>query len=86
MHYNEFMTPPKPKGDKRMERIFNMRVSNDFMTALEEAKWTLRKNVTDIVKEAILEYLEQHLPEEAKKKVKEILKKTGKEKTQKGGK
>ena len=62
-----------------MERMFNMRVSNDFMTALEEAKWTLRKNITDIAREAILEYLERHLPEEAKKKVREILKRTGKE-------
>ena len=69
-----------------MERMFNMRVSSEFMTVLEEAKWTLRKNIADIAREAIVEYLDRHLPEEAKKKVREILKKTVKEKTQKGGK
>jgi len=73
------MTPRKPKGDKPMERMLNMRVSNEFMKALEEAKWTLRKNMTDIIREAVLEYMERHLPKEVLEKVKKMLEGTPEE-------
>jgi len=58
-----------------MEKVFNMRVSPEFYEALEETKWTLRKNITDIAREAILEYMELHLPKESLEKIRKILEK-----------
>jgi flagellar motor component MotA len=73
------MVGRKPLGDKKMEKIFSMRVSAKFLDALEEAKWTLRKSMTDIVRESIVEYLERHLPKEALEKVRKILESETKE-------
>jgi predicted DNA-binding protein len=70
------MAPRKSKGDKPMEKVFNMRVSPEFYEALEEAKWTLRKNITDIAREAIIEYMERHLPKESLEKARKILERT----------
>ena len=69
-----------------MERMLNLRVSNEFMEALEEAKWTLRKNMTDIVREAVVEYLERHLPKESLQKVRKMLETEPEFKSKKGGK
>ena len=69
------VTPRKPKGDKPLEKVFNMRVSPEFYEALEETKWTLRKTITDVAREAILEYMERHLPKESLDKIKKILEK-----------
>jgi GTPase Era involved in 16S rRNA processing len=67
------VTPAKPRGDRAMERMLNLRVSNQFMEALEETKWTLRKNVAEVVREAILEYMKRNLPKDALLKVNKLL-------------
>lgn len=56
-----------------MDKVFNLRMPKEFVEALEEAKWTLRKSMAELVREAIVEYFERHLPEDALKKVKKIL-------------
>jgi GTPase Era involved in 16S rRNA processing len=43
------------------------------MEALEETKWTLRKNVAEVVREAILEYMKRNLPKDALLKVNKLL-------------
>jgi len=39
------MSPRKPRGDKPMDKLVNLRMSHELIEALEEAKWTLRKSV-----------------------------------------
>ncbi|HEX3034725.1 MAG TPA: hypothetical protein VHT73_06255, partial [Thermodesulfobacteriota bacterium] len=85
--YNPIMTPRKPKGDKTMERLINLRMSNELMQALEETKWTLRKSVAEIIRESVIEYMDKHLPKDAKEKVQKLLDKAPEEtKPKRGGK
>ena len=64
---------PKRKKDKNLERILNIRVSSELAEALEETKWTLRKSMSELVRDAVLEYLDRNLKGDIKKKVDEIL-------------
>lgn len=59
-----------------MEKMLNLRVSPEFMEALEEAKWGLRKSVAEVVREAVVEYIENHLAKENLAKAREILKRS----------
>jgi len=58
-----------------MEKLLNLRVSNEFMEALNETKWTLRKSMAEIIREAVVEYMEKRLPWEALEKVQKLLQK-----------
>jgi uncharacterized protein (DUF2267 family) len=78
------MSPRKPKGDKPMGKLLNLRVSNEFMEALDEAKWTLRKSMAEVIRESVVEYLERHLPKEALEKVRKKLEGGTKEPKPKG--
>ena len=64
---------PRQKKDKNLEKILNIRVSNELAEALEETKWTLRKSMSELVRDAVEEYLERNLKGDIKKKVNEIL-------------
>lgn len=68
--------PDRPsKGGIRMAKILTVKASKEFMGILEEAKWDLRKSYSDIIREAVTEYLEKNLSKDAQRKVKELLKK-----------
>lgn len=58
-----------------MAKILTVKASKEFMGILEEAKWDLRKSYSDIIREAVTEYLEKNLSKDAQRKVKELLKK-----------
>ncbi len=58
-----------------MEKILTIKASKEFMGILEEAKWDLRKSYSEIIREAVTEYLEKNLSKDAQRKVKELLKK-----------
>ena len=45
------------------EKVMTFRVDNKLSEALEEAKWQLRKSKSEIVKEAIKEYLKNKAPD-----------------------
>jgi len=47
----------------KLEKLIALRISKDMDSALEEAQWKLRKRKTDIIREAITEYLKNHCPE-----------------------
>ena len=64
---------PKKKSDKNLEKILNIRVSAELAEALEETKWTLRKSMSELVRDAVVEYLDRNLKGDIKKKVNEIL-------------
>jgi len=61
----------KKRGDKDMN--LSIRVSGEFIDALREARWHLRKNVSEILRDGAIEYLEKHLPKDALKKVNRML-------------
>lgn len=65
--------PAKKKGDKNLEKILNIRVSAELAEALEETKWTLRKSMSELVRDAVEEYLDRNLKGDIKVKVNEIL-------------
>ena len=64
---------PKKKGDKNLEKILNIRVSAELAEALEETKWTLRKSMSELVRDAVEQYLDRNLKGDIKEKVDEIL-------------
>ncbi len=45
------------------DKVITFRVDKDLSQALEEAKWELRKSKSEIVKEAIKEYLKNKAPD-----------------------
>ena len=69
------MSPKKPIGDKALEKVINIRVTEELAQALEEAKWTLRKSVSELVREAVSEYFERNIDGQLKKKIEKLLKK-----------
>jgi len=59
---------------KLMNKTFTFTTSQDFLDILSEARWALKKNQSGLIRDAVMEYLERHLPTNVKK---EILKKGG---------
>ena len=55
-----------------MEKAIYVKASNEFVEMLKQSQWHLQKRPAQIVREAVIEYLEKHLPKEVKE---EILKK-----------
>ncbi len=58
-----------------MEKAIYVKAPQELVEMLNESQWHLKKRPAQIVREALLEYLEKHLPKEVKDK---ILKKGGK--------
>lgn len=72
------MSPKKPIGDKALEKVINIRVSDELAKALEEAKWTLRKSISELVRDAVSEYFKRNIEGELKIKIDKLLNKTDK--------
>ncbi|MGE5446701.1 MAG: hypothetical protein ACM3SR_19230 [Ignavibacteriales bacterium] len=58
-----------------MEKAIYVKAPQELIAMLNESQWHLKKRPAQIVREALLEYLEKHLPKEVKDK---ILRKGGK--------
>ncbi|MGE5446185.1 MAG: hypothetical protein ACM3SR_16585 [Ignavibacteriales bacterium] len=58
-----------------MEKAIYVKAPQELVEILNESQWHLKMRPAQIVREALLEYLEKHLPKEVKDK---ILKKGGK--------
>ena len=67
------MAPKNKIGGKPLEKTLNIRVSSELAEALEETKWTLRKSMSELVRDAVIEYLNNNLSGNTKKKIKKIL-------------
>ncbi|MGE5443134.1 MAG: hypothetical protein ACM3SR_00845 [Ignavibacteriales bacterium] len=63
------------KGRKPMEKAIYVKAPQELVEMLNESQWHLKKRPAQIVREALLEYLEKHLPKDIRDK---ILKKGGK--------
>lgn len=63
------------RGERVMNTSLNIRIQPDLLTALRKAKWKLEMDTSEIVRNAVIEYLDKHLSETNKKKspFKEIL-------------
>ena len=67
------MTQEKPKRRRKpMEKAIYVKAPKEFVDMLNQSQWHLQKRPAQIVREAVIEYLEKHLPKEVKE---EILKK-----------
>ncbi len=58
-----------------MEKAIYVKAPDELMEMLNKSQWHLQKRPAQIVREAVIEYLERHLPKEVRE---EILKKGGK--------
>ena len=58
-----------------MEKAIYVKAPQDLLEMLKESQWHLKMRPAQIVREALIEYLEKHLPKDVKDK---ILKKGGK--------
>ncbi|SMO61066.1 hypothetical protein SAMN06269117_11424 [Balnearium lithotrophicum] len=47
----------------KLKKLIALRVSDEMDRALEEAQWILRMRKTEVIREAIKEYLQKHCPE-----------------------
>jgi len=63
----------KKHSEKNLEKILNIRVSAELAEALEETKWSLRKSVSEVVREAVELYLDNNLQGDIKLRVNQIL-------------
>jgi len=63
----------KKHSEKNLEKILNIRVSAELAEALEETKWSLRKSVSEVVREAVELYLNNNLHGDIKVRVNQIL-------------
>lgn len=62
-----------PMWEKPLNKNVFFKASQEFLDILEEAKWDLRMNNSEILREAIKEYLTKHLSKEAQKKLKDLM-------------
>jgi hypothetical protein len=69
------LTMKKTKKVQPMEKAIYVKAPAGFVEMLHQSQWYLKMRPTHIVREAIIEYLERHLPKEVKE---EIMKKGGK--------
>jgi hypothetical protein len=65
----------RKKGRKPMEKAIYVKAPNELIEMLNESQWHLKMRPAQIVREALIEYLEKHLPKDVKDN---ILKKGGK--------
>ena len=56
------------KGNKAMSERITFYLSKDLFKALQEARFDLRLERSDLIREAIVDYLTKHLSKEAKNK------------------
>jgi predicted transcriptional regulator len=68
------MSPKKPLGDKPMEKSLTIRTTDDFLKALEEAKWQLRMDKSSIIRKAVEEYITNHFSQKELKKIRKYFK------------
>ena len=55
------------ESEAKMDKAIYVMATQEFVDMLNESQWYLKKKPSMIVREAITEYLERHLPKEGKK-------------------
>jgi hypothetical protein len=57
------------KKKRPMEKAIYVKAPKEFVEMLNEAQWYLKMRPSQIVRESVIEYLEKHLPKEAREKI-----------------
>ncbi len=66
----------KQSKEKRvMEKLYNVWMPKDLHEALKASKWKLEMDTSEIVRSAIVKYLDQNLDRETKNKFKTVFNK-----------
>ncbi len=65
----------KKGGKSKIDKAMSFTTSKEFIDIIEKAHWKLEKSKSELIRDAIIEYLEKHLPKEVRE---EIMKKGGK--------
>ena len=63
------MKQEKQKKIKPMEKAIYVKAPQELIEMLNESQWHLKMRPAQIVREALLEYLEKHLPKDVKDKI-----------------
>ena len=61
------------KSDKKMDKLFNLYITQDFHSMLKEIKWEMKMDVSDIFRKGAIEYLKSNLSKNQLKKYKDII-------------
>ncbi len=61
------------KSDKKMDKLFNLYITQDFHSMLKELKWEMKMDVSDIFRKGAIEYLKSNLSKDQLKKYKDII-------------
>ncbi len=57
------------RKEKPMEKAIYVKAPQELVDMLDESQWHLKMRPAQIVREALLEYLEKHLPKDVKDKI-----------------
>ncbi len=57
------------KKKETMEKAIYVKASQEFVDMLNKSQWHLQMRPAQIVREAVVEYLQKHLPREARSKI-----------------
>ncbi|GBD40085.1 hypothetical protein HRbin37_02374 [bacterium HR37] len=57
------------KKSKPMEKAIYVKASKEFVNMLNQSQWYLKMRPAQIVREAVVEYLERHLPKDVRDKI-----------------
>ena len=62
------MSETKSKKIK-LDKKFTFTASEEFLNILSESRWYLKKTQAELIRDAVMEYLEKHLPKDIKTKI-----------------
>ncbi|NIP39101.1 MAG: hypothetical protein GWO07_10440 [Candidatus Dadabacteria bacterium] len=62
------MSKIKAKKTK-LDKKFTFTTSQEFLDILSESRWHLKKSQAELIRDAVLEYLDRHLPNDIKSKI-----------------
>jgi hypothetical protein len=68
--YHPSMTTKKKKeGKMLMDKKFTITTNQEFIDAVSKARWVLKMNQSELIRNAVYEYLDKHLPKEVKEEI-----------------
>jgi len=53
----------------KLDKKFTFTASEEFLNILSESRWYLKKTQAEVIRDAVLEYLDRHLPKDIKNKI-----------------
>jgi len=63
----------KKGKQNKMDKLFNLYISQDFHKMLKELKWEMKMDISDIFRKGAIEYLKSKLDKDQLKKYKKLI-------------